>query len=138
MVTTSSPQSDTNPIGVVTEKTVFWAETIVRWTRGTAADIRVEPTAERGAVLAQIHRGDMIQVRTDIKRDEWVPCRAGHVTGWLNTQEVKLIRTGMSPTKEVIYVQSPPIAENTRNGNGGEAQNQHKSNLIQRLIKFFT
>jgi hypothetical protein len=138
MVSTASPQSDTNPVGIVTEKTVFWAETIVRWTRNTAADVRVEPTDERGAVLAQIHRGDMIQVRTDIKRGDWVPCRAGHVTGWLNTQEVKLIRTGMSPTKEVIYVQSPSVTESASNGNGVEAKNQNKSNLIQRLIKFFT
>ena len=138
MVSTASPQSDTDQIGVVTEKTVYWAETIVRWTRGVAADIRVEPTIERGTVLTQIHRGDMIQVRTDIKRGDWVPCRAGHMTGWLNTQEVKLIRTGMSPTKEVIYVEPPPVAEPLTNGSSVDTTKFHRISLIQRLIKFFT
>jgi hypothetical protein len=133
MVTASSPQSNTGNNGAVTEKTVYWTETIVRWTRGESALIRVEPTENGSQALLDVHRGDMIHVRTDIKRGEWVPCRAGHVTGWLNTAEVKLIRTGSTPTEEVVYVQSPPMSQNSVH----DDSKKHRTTLIQRLIKFF-
>ena len=135
MVTASSPQSNTNNNGAVTEKTVYWTETIVRWTRGEAALVQVEPTETDSQALVKVHRGDMIHVRTDIKRGEWVPCRAGHVTGWLNTGEVKLIRTGSMPTEEVIYVQSPPITQTAPAVH--EDTRKQRTTLIQRLIKFF-
>lgn len=128
MVATSSPQP--NISRARTETTVYWAETIVRWTRGEATDIFVEPK-ETGTILTQIHRGDLLQVRTDMKRGDWVPCRTGHITGWLNTQEVKLIRTGTSPLVEVVRVEPPqPTLEEL------EAK-KRKTGLIQRLIKFF-
>lgn len=133
MVTTSSPQSNTNSHGATTEKTVYWVETIVRWTRGVTIGVRPEPSGERGEILSPIHRGDLIQVRTDLKRGHWVPCRAGHIAGWLNTKDVKLIRTGASPIKDVVYIATPPETQSaTRNG-----ISKQRTNLIQRLIKFF-
>ncbi|MDQ7025317.1 MAG: hypothetical protein Q9P44_07130 [Anaerolineae bacterium] len=133
MVTTSSPQSKTNPNGTATEKTTYWVETIVRWTRGATIGIRLEPSAESGKILSHIHRGDLIQVQTDFKRGHWVPCRAGHITGWLNTKDVKLIRTGASPITDAVYVAIPSATKTSTHSK----KRKQRTNLIQRLIKFF-
>lgn len=136
MVATSSPQSEVSR--PPSERTVFWAETIVRWTRTSATDIYSEPI-ETAEIVTQIHRGDMLQVRTDIKRGSWVPCRTGHITGWLNTQEVKLIRTGTGPLVDVVRIEPKPTqpAQPAPKPKEDPETRKRKTGLVQRLITFF-
>jgi hypothetical protein len=130
MATVSPSQSEITLTSTTPEKTILWIEAIVRWAHPDGANVRLLPDVERGNSLLQIHRGDMIQVRTDLKHNDWVPCRVGHVTGWLNISDVKLIQTGAPPTKEVVRLQTPPPQ-------AIDVETQRKATLIQKLIRFF-
>ena len=70
---------------------VEWRSAIVRYTRGSASDIRLFPDETRGQVLAQVYRGDMIQICLTYEKDNWRVCRCGHITGWIDTNTVKLL-----------------------------------------------
>jgi len=135
MATASSQQPNSNAAITATEKTVLWVEAVVRWAKDDFAEIRLLPDLERGNALTQIQRGDLIQVRIDLRHVDWVPCRYGHITGWLNIRHVRLIQTGAPPTKEVVHIDTAsPHIDSKSDGN----VKGKKRNIIQRLVSFFT
>ena len=133
-MTTTTPQQP-NIDASVTEKAVLWIDAVVRWTRDEAADIRLLPDNERGSVLTQVRRGDPVQVRTDLNHVDWVPCRYGHVTGWLNIRQVKLTQTSVSPTKEVVRLETKPRPSGQTPQRRGQNE---KVSIIQRIVRFLT
>lgn len=120
---------------------VEWRVAIVRYTQGSCCNIRLFPDETRGQVLAQIYRGDMIQVCLTFKKDNWRICRCGHITGWLDTSTVKLLMretqhesTNEEPTQPV----KPVAAQPESHARQSASASAERRSLVQRLIGFFS
>lgn len=118
---------------------VEWRTAIVRYTRGSAGDIRLFPDEVRGQVLAQVYRGDMIQICLTYQKDNWRVCRCGHITGWLDTSTVKLLmRDAYDPASDEPTQPVEPVKQPIMRTTVAPAQPvAERRNLVQRLIGFF-
>lgn len=126
---------------------VEWRSAIVRYTRGSASDIRLFPDETRGQVLAQVYRGDMIQICLTYEKDNWRVCRCGHITGWIDTSTVKLLMRDLydpaseEPTQPVEPVRQPQAAHPASPARAAAAAAAQpvaeRRTLVQRLIGFF-
>jgi hypothetical protein len=124
-------------------KTVEWRAAIVRYTRDSYSCIRLFPDETRGQVLTQIYRGDMIQVCMNFQKDRWRVCRSGHVMGWLDMSDVKLLMREKQPdpiNEEPIRPIQPIAAQSsieTQETLAAHTSAERRS-LVQRLIGFFS
>ena len=137
----SSPTLPRNHVG--------WTEAIVKWTRGECIDLWMYPSHEGNESLMQVYKGDMIQVSPKHRKEEWCLAQVGHVMGWLNTNNVKLLiqnqapvierptQTGYAPTSINAAVQA--MEEDTQPALPPQpkAEEPAKKAMLQKLISFF-
>jgi hypothetical protein len=97
---------------------IEWADAIVKWTREPFIDVLMFPGDDCSESLAQIFKGDFIQLSPRHRTKQWCLIRAGHLMGWVNVQDVKFMVHGQ---------QAPPPRETRK----------PKRALVSRLINFF-
>jgi hypothetical protein len=99
---------------------IQWADAIVKWTRDSFIEVLTIPHDDCGESLAQVFKGDFVQVSPRHHTRQWCLCRVGYMMGWLNMNDVKFM----------IHSQQlePPQAEEDKSP---------KRALVSRLIGFF-
>ena len=107
---------------VPSRNNIEWAEAVVKWTREPFIEVLMFPGDDCDESLMQLFKGDFIEVSPRHRTENWCLCRAGHVMGWLNLNDVKFI----IPQKRPKAPEPQP-----------EVKNQKKA-LVSRLIGFFT
>jgi hypothetical protein len=133
----SSPTLPRNHVG--------WSEAIVKWTRGEHVDLWMYPSHESNETLMAVYKGDMIQVSLKHRKEEWCLAQVGHVMGWLNTNNIKLLMQTHSPVIERptqtafapnSMQSAQSIEEDTQPATPPKVENHQKA-MLQKLISFF-
>src|SRR5688572_11777830 len=99
-MTSTLPPHSSHTSPTLPRNHVGWAEAIVKWTRGDCTELWMYPSHEGNESLMTVYKGDMIQVSPKHRKEEWCLAQVGHVMGWLNTNNIKLLMQAQSPVIE--------------------------------------
>lgn len=134
----SSPTLPRNHVG--------WTEAIVKWTRGECTELWMYPSHESNESMVVVYKGDLIQVSLKHRKEEWCLAQVGHVMGWLNTNNIKLLMQSHSPVIErPMQTAFAPhstqsiraIEEDTQPAAPPPRAENSKKDMLQKLISFF-
>jgi hypothetical protein len=151
-MTSTLPPHSSHTSPTLPRNHVGWTEAIVKWTRGEYVDLWMYPSHEGNETLMKVYKGDMIQVSPKHRKEEWCLAQVGHVMGWLNTQNVKLLVQNQAPVIErPSYTGYAPNATTSVNPAvqameedtqpalppQSKAAEPAKKAMLQKLISFF-
>jgi hypothetical protein len=109
------------------------------------------PSEECRESLTQIFKGDFVQVSPRHRSEYWGLCRAGHMMGWVNLNDIKFIVQRQQhyeamrhePEPQVVHAQAAhPVvhakpAQQFAEPEPVQEERPSKRALVSRLIGFF-
>lgn len=87
----SQLNANENNAPTIPSRNIEWSDAVVKWTREPFIDILMFPGDDCDETLAQVFKGDFIQVSPRHRTKQWCLVRSGHMLGWINMQNVRFI-----------------------------------------------
>lgn len=137
---TSSFEPETNSYNAPTipsHNNIDWADAVVKWTRAASIDILLFPSEDCAESLTQVFKGDFVQVSPKHRSEHWCLCRAGHMMGWVDLNDVKFIIPNQHHEAAKPEPQVYETAQVRQAVAAPPAEPPAKRALVSRLIGFF-